>query len=54
MLKSVDKGKQLTCLTFMIKFEELYLMLHCKNLDMLQHDTNVIEELELRNIKYVQ
>lgn len=50
MLKSVDNVKQLICLTFIIKFRELYLMLYCKNLDMLQHNTNVIEVLELRNI----
>lgn len=50
MLKSIDNVKQLICLTFIIKFGELYLMLYCKNLDMLQHNTNVIEVLELRNI----
>lgn len=50
MLKSLDKGKQLIGLTFIIKFGVLYLMLYCKNLDMLQHNTDVIEVLELRNI----
>lgn len=51
MLKSVDKGKQLICVTFIIKFGGLHLMLHCKKLYMLQHNTNFIEELELINIK---
>lgn len=53
MLKSIDKGKQLICLTFRIKFGELYLMLYCKNFYVLQHNTNVIEELKQYKHMYI-
>lgn len=48
MLKIPRHGKTVAT-TFVSKFWELCLILHCKNLDMLQHDANV-EKIELRSM----
>lgn len=44
--KTVDTT---ACLTSIIRFWELCPILHCKNLDLLQHDANVVEKIEPRN-----
>lgn len=52
-MRSHGHGKRVATtvyLTFVKEFCDFCLILCCKNLDILQHDANVVEKIELRNM----